>query len=38
VVVDAFSRRVVGWSMANHLRTGLVLNALNMALSQRRPE
>jgi len=38
VVVDAFSRRVVGWSMANHLRTELVLNALNMALSQRRPE
>ena len=38
VVGDAFSRRVVGWSMANHLRTELVLNALNMALSQRRPE
>jgi len=37
VVVDAFSRRVVGWSMANHLRTELVLEALNMALSQRRP-
>ena len=33
-----FSRRVVGWSMANHLRTELVLNALNMALAQRRPE
>ena len=32
VVVDAFSRRVVGWSMANHLRTELVLEALNMAL------
>lgn len=38
VVVDAFARRVVGWSMANHLRTELVLNALNMALWQRRPE
>ncbi len=38
VVVDAFSRRVVGWSMANHLRTPLVLDALNMALAQRRPE
>lgn len=38
VVVDAFSRRVVGWSMANHLRTELVLEALDMALSQRRPE
>lgn len=37
VVVDAFSRRIVGWSMANHLRTELVLEALNMALWQRRP-
>ena len=38
VVLDAFSRRVVGWSMANHLRTGLVLDALDMALWQRRPD
>jgi putative transposase len=38
VVVDAWSRRVVGWSMAPHLRTQLVLEALNMALEQRRPE
>ena len=38
VVVDAFSRRVVGWSMANHLRTELVLEALNMALWRRRPD
>lgn len=38
VVLDVFSRRVVGWSMAHHLRTELVLNALNMALAQRRPE
>lgn len=38
VVVDAWSRRVVGWSMANHLRTELVLDALNMALWQRKPE
>jgi putative transposase len=37
VVLDAFSRRVVGWSMATHLRTELVLEALNMALWQRRP-
>jgi len=35
--LDAFSRRIVGWSMANHLRTELVLSALNMALEQRRP-
>jgi len=38
VVVDAWSRRVVGWSMASHLRTELVLGALNMALKQRRPK
>ena len=38
VVVDVFSRRVVGWSMATHLRTELVLEALNMAISQRRPQ
>jgi putative transposase len=38
VVLDAWSRRVVGWAMAMHLRTELVLAALNMALSQRRPE
>jgi putative transposase len=38
VVVDAWSRRVVGWAMETHLRTELVLQALNMALYQRRPE
>ena len=37
VVLDAWSRRIVGWSMATHLRTELVLDALNMALWQRRP-
>ncbi len=37
VVLDAWSRRVVGWSMATHLRTELVLEALNMAIWQRRP-
>jgi putative transposase len=37
VVLDAWSRRVVGWSMATHLRTQLVLAALDMALEQRRP-
>ena len=37
VVLDAWSRRVVGWSMAAHLRTELVLDALNMAIWQRRP-
>jgi putative transposase len=37
VVIDAWSRRVVGWSMASHLRTELVLDALEMALWNRRP-
>ena len=37
VVLDAFSRRVVGWSMADHLRTQLVLDALAMAVRRRRP-
>ena len=37
VVLDAWSRRVVGWAMAPHLRTELVLDALNMAVTQRRP-
>jgi putative transposase len=36
VVLDAFSRRIVGWAMAEHLRAELVLAALNMALGQRR--
>ncbi|HEV7216089.1 MAG TPA: IS3 family transposase [Chloroflexota bacterium] len=36
-VLDAFSRRVVGWSMADHLRTDLVLDALTMALQRRQP-
>lgn len=38
VVLDAFSRRVVGWAMAAHLRSRLVLDALAMALWQRRPD
>jgi putative transposase len=38
VVLDVFSRRVVGWAMANHLRTELVLDALEMAIGQRRPD
>lgn len=37
VVVDAWSRRVVGWAMETHLKTDLVLQALNMAVAQRRP-
>jgi len=38
VVLDVWSRRIVGWAMANHLRTELVLAALDMALAQRRPQ
>ncbi len=37
VVLDAYSRRIVGWAMADHLRTELVVDALNMALGNRRP-
>jgi transposase InsO family protein len=37
IVLDAFSRRIVGWAMETHLRTELVLQALNLALWQRRP-
>jgi putative transposase len=36
-VLDAWSRRVVGWAMATHLRTELVLEALEMAVRQRQP-
>ena len=38
LVLDAWSRKVVGWSMANHLRTELVLDAMEMAVGQRRPK
>ncbi len=38
VVLDVFSRKVVGWAMENHLRTELVLKALDMALHQRKPK
>jgi len=37
IVLDAFSRRIVGWAMGHNLKTQLVLDALNMALTQRRP-
>ncbi len=36
-VLDCFSRRVVGWAMADHLRTELPLAALQMALARRAP-
>ena len=37
VVLDVFSRRVVGWAMAEHLRTELVVSALEMAVWNRQP-
>lgn len=37
MVLDVYSRRVVGWSMETHLRTELILAALNMAITQRQP-
>ena len=37
-VLDVFSRKIVGWSMANHMRTELVVAALEMALDQRQPK
>ena len=36
-VIDAYSRRIVGWQLAAHMRTTLVLDALRMALHQRGP-
>jgi transposase InsO family protein len=36
-VLDLYSRKIVGWSMAEHLRAELVLDALSMALARRRP-
>jgi len=38
VVLDLFSRRVVGWAVADHMRTELVRDALTMAINHRRPE
>jgi putative transposase len=37
IVLDVFSRRIVGWAMATTLETSVVMDALNMAIGQRRP-
>ncbi len=37
-VMDAYSRRIVGWSIAEHMRTELVIDALGMAIVRRQPE
>lgn len=36
-VMDCFSRRIVGWSMADHMRAELVVDALEMAVARRKP-
>ncbi len=36
-ILDAYSRRIIGWQFAPHMRTSLVLDALRMALAQRGP-
>jgi len=38
VVLDVFSRRVVGWAMATHMRAELVVDALDMAIHNRKPK
>ena len=38
IVMDAWSRKVVGWAMSTHLQTALVMDALHMAIQQRHPE
>lgn len=37
-VMDAYSRRIIGWSIAHHMRTELVIDALGMATLRRRPD
>jgi putative transposase len=37
-VQDTYSRQIVGWSMATHMRATLVVDALQMALARRRPQ
>ena len=37
-MLDAFSRKIVGWAMGNDLRAQLVIDAMNMAITQRRPD
>jgi transposase InsO family protein len=37
VLIDLYSRRVVGWAMSEHIDTALAMSALNMAVTQRKP-
>ncbi len=36
--MDCYSRRIVGWAIADHLRAELVVDALEMAVKRRRPD
>jgi len=36
-VLDVYSRRIVGWSYADHMRTSLIVDAVDMAIEQRKP-
>lgn len=38
IVLDVWSRRIVGWAIGEHMTRDLVLGALNMAIVQRKPE
>ena len=38
IVLDVYSRRIVGWALENHLRTELMLSALDRAYAQRHPQ
>ena len=38
IVLDVFSRKIVGWAMETHLRTELMLAAIDMAITMRKPE
>lgn len=38
IVIDLYSRQVIGWSMANHMKTKLINNALTMAIWKRKPK
>lgn len=38
VILDAFSRRCIGWAIAEHMRAELTIEALNMAIRRRRPK
>ncbi len=38
VALDAWSRKVVGWAMANYLQAELAVDAMGMAVGQRRPK